>query len=82
MDVRPTPLHGGTIDIETRKAFSPGHTHTNTDALYIAGCDEVINVLCNCNKHEGCMATFCFRDITAMSLFESNLRRGNKERFV
>jgi len=28
-------LKGGTVNIETRKAFSPGNTHINTDARYI-----------------------------------------------
>lgn len=59
MNLSPTLLHEGTINIETRKAFSPDYTHINTEARYITGCDEVINVLCSCIKHEACMTTFC-----------------------
>ena len=53
------------------------HAH-NTEARYITGRDEVINVLCSGSKHKACMATFCLRDITTLSLFESHLRRETK----
>jgi hypothetical protein len=59
MNLSPTLLHAGTINIETRKAFSLDYTHVNAEARYITGCDKVINVLCSCIKHEACMATFC-----------------------